>query len=298
MALRGSGGAGRGGDRTAGAGGTVPDVGDLDGEELRALCARGRAAWPALAVGDEAFARFLTQVAAGGGAGAEADPSPLAERVIDDLYLACACVLGVPGAAAAFDERCASAIRAAVARIARSADDQEEIVQAVRDAVLVGRPGAPPKIAGYTGRGALPRWVGVTGQRLALMMLRSEKAEARARDGLAAEAAPPADPQVGYMKEHYRNELEEILGGLLEELSDRERILLRLSLLEGQSAERIGKIYGVSRATAQRWIEDVRARIGDGVRQRIALSSSGIGSVAALVASQLDLSLARVLRPR
>ena len=77
-------------------------------------------------------------------------------------------------------------------------------------------------------------------------------------------------------------------------------MFLRLSLIEGMSAEKIGKMYGMSRATAQRRIEDVREKIADGLRrtmgERLAMSGSGVGSVAGLVASQIDVSLSRILR--
>jgi len=52
--------------------------------------------------------------------------------------------------------------------------------------------------------------------------------------------------------------------------------------------------------SAQRRIEDVRETIADGLRralgERLALSGAGVDSVAGLVASQLDVSLSRVLR--
>jgi RNA polymerase sigma-70 factor (ECF subfamily) len=268
---------------------------DLDAR-LAAACARGRAAFPGLAVPDETFARHLAVIEARADAGEPAFDA----RAVEDLYLACACVARVAGAAEAFDERCVPAIRAGAARLAGSAAARDEVVQAVRDAVLVGRPDAPPKIAGYTGKGPLARWASVTGQRLALTALRSAEIDARARGALAAEAPPPADPEMAFLKERYRGELEQALAALLESLGDRERALLRLSVVQGMSAESIGKIYGVSRSTAQRWVEEVRGVVADEVRRlmrdRVGLSASGVGDVARLVASQVDLSLSRLLR--
>jgi len=267
---------------------------DLDAQ-LAALCARGREAFPGLDVADETFVRHLGGVVARDRAG-----TPLDDRFIGDLYLACACLARVPGAAEAFDEQCAAAIRAAVARLAPSEAGRAEIVQKARDVLIVGDGQAPPKLNLYLGTGPLARWAATTGQRLALLDLRAGRAEGRARDGLAKEPAPPADPELAYLKQQYRGEFETMLAALVAELEERDRMFLRLSLIEGMSAEKIGKMYGMSRATAQRRIEDVREKIADGLRramgQRLALSGSGVGSVAGLVASQIDVSLSRILR--
>ena len=205
-----------------------------------------------------------------------------------------------PGAAEAFDRRCTPAIRAAVARLAPSEAERDEIVQKARDVLLVGEPDAPPKLAQYLGTGPLARWVATTGQRLALLELRAGRAEGRAREGLSKEPAPPADPELAYLKQQYRGEFEATLATLVSGLDERDRMFLRLSLIEGMSAEKIGKMYSMSRATAQRRIEDVREKIADGMRramgERLALSGSGVGSVAGLVASQIDVSLSRILR--
>jgi RNA polymerase sigma-70 factor (ECF subfamily) len=271
------------------------DAPDLE-VRLAALCAQGRAACPGLELADETFVRHLGDVLARDKAGA---PS-LADRFVGDLFLACACIARAPGAAEAFDAQCTPAIRAAVARLAPSEAGRDEIVQKARDVLLVGQPDAPAKLAQYLGTGPLARWAATTGQRLALLDLRAGRAEGRALDGLAKEPAPPADPELAYLKQQYRGEFEATLAELVSGLEERDRMFLRLSLIEGMSAEKIGKMYGISRATAQRRIEDVREKIADGMRramgERMALSGSGVGSVAGLVASQIDVSLSRILR--
>ena len=282
---------------TAGDGaGTVED--EALEQLLTGLIARGRGENPGLDVPDAVFARHLGVVAAG----SQSDAPSLAERFVGDLYLACACIERVAGAAELFDARCAPAIRAAVARLAPSESGRDEIVQAARDALVVGRPDAPPKLGRYWGTGPLPRWVATSGQRLALLAMRADRAEDRARGALAKEAATPADPELAYLKQQYRGEFQETLARLVAALDERERVVLRLSLLEGMSAEKIGKMYGMSRATAQRRIEEIREKIADGVREtmrdRLALSGSRVESIAGLVASQIDVSLSRILDVR
>lgn len=275
--------------------GAWPDTPDLDAR-LADLCARGRAGFPELDVADETFVRHLASVVA-----RERVAVPeLDDRFVEDLFLACACLARAAGAAEAFDRRCTPAIRAAVAHLAPSEAARDEIVQRARDVLLVGDPDSPPKLIQYLGTGPLPRWAATTGQRLALIELRSGRAEGRALEGLAKEPAPPADPELAYLKGQYRGEFEATLARLVAELDERDRMFLRLSLIEGLSAEKIGKMCGMSRATAQRRIEAVRETVADGLRralgERLALSGSGVDSVAGLVASQLDASLSRILR--
>jgi RNA polymerase sigma-70 factor (ECF subfamily) len=282
----------------AAAGGTDADLAnakDLDAQ-LADLCARGREACPGLEISDEAFVEHLANIVARDREGAPA----LADRFIGDLFLACACLARARGAAEAFDERCTPAIRAALARLAPSEAARDEIVQKARDVLLVGGKDTPPKLALYLGTGPLARWAATTGQRLALTDLRTGRAEGRAREGLAKEPVVPADPELAYLKQRYQGEFETALAGLVSALDDRDRMILRLNLVEGMSADKIGKMCGMSRTTAWRRIEEVREKIADGLRramgEHLALSGSAVGSIAGLVASQIDVSLSRILR--
>src|SRR4029079_15877499 len=205
------------------------------GAQLVELCARGRGACPCVHDFDETFVRHLATVVARD----RAENPTLDDRFIDDLFLAAACLARAPGAAEAFDARCAPAIRAAVVRLAPSEEARDEIIQKARDVVLVGAADAPPKLTQYLGTGPLARWVATTGQRLALLEMRAGRAEGKAIDGLAKEPAPPADPELAYLREQYRAAVEETLARLVATLDERDRAFLRLSLIEGLSAEKI-----------------------------------------------------------
>jgi RNA polymerase sigma-70 factor (ECF subfamily) len=185
--------------------------------DMRAAHARGREAFAELVVDDETFARHVTRVL-----GADVSPATLAAIAIEDLYLACACASGVPGAAGAFDSRHRATIRAAIARIVRGAD-APEIEQRLVDDLLVGSVTSPPKIAAYAGRAPLERWLGVVAQRAALEWLRENRAEARARDAAAAEPAPEGNthPELAYLKERYRADFEQALRQALERVAER-----------------------------------------------------------------------------
>jgi len=267
---------------------------------LAGLVARGRAAYPELAVDGVAFVRFLARAVAR--AESEA-PASLDAIEIEDLYLACACAAGVSGAAARFEERCGARLGVVLAAVAKSPDLRAEVGQRVRDALLVGTAAEAPKIANYGGAGALDRWVAVVAQRQVASLLRHEASEQRAREGAAVEAAVTAGaaPEVAYAKQRYRGDFEQAMTDALAALPERERLLLRLHLVGGLSVENIGKMYGVSQATASRWLKSARDTVSDEVtrllRERMHASPDELASLAGLVASQIEVSISRLLGP-
>ena len=272
---------------------------DLRQSELAAAVARGRAGFPDLAVDDRTFAAHLTSVLA---------PNPptgasLDALAIEDLYLACACGAQAPGAAAAFTARHGATIRGAIARVVRG-EDATEVQQQFVDALLVGSALSAPKIGGYAGKAPLDRWVGVAAQRAALMWLRNNRAEARAREGAAAEPAAGGDlgPESSYIKARYRTAFEDALKEALARVPDRERMLLRLHLVNGVSVDKIGKMFNVSQATASRWLAAARERVLDDIKatlgKQLGTTPEELASLAGLVASRLDLSLSLLLKTR
>jgi RNA polymerase sigma-70 factor (ECF subfamily) len=269
------------------------------GSELSAACARGRAGFAELALDEVVFVRHLARVIGVGEAGLE----PLDALPIEDLYLVCACLTAAPGAVAAFESRHDATIRGAIARMVPPSD-VDEARQQLMQSLLVGSEASPPKLGTYAGKAPLDRWLGVSAQRAALMWLRSNRAEHRARDAAANEAAasPDAHPETAYMKERYRGEFEVALGEALARLPDRDRVLLRLHLVNGVSVEKIGKMFSVSQPTASRWLAAARAKLLDDIKEvlraRLGASSSELASLAGMVASRLDLSLSMLLKVR
>jgi RNA polymerase sigma-70 factor (ECF subfamily) len=268
--------------------------------QLAAFVARGRAAYPELALDGVAFVRFLARAIAR--AGSEA-PQSLGEIEVEDLYLACACAAGVTGAAERFDERCGARLRTVLATVAKSPDLRSEVEQRVRDTLLVGTAEEAPKIGNYGGLGTLERWVAVVAQRQVASLLRHEGSEQRARKAAAVEAAiaGAAAPELVYAKHRYRADFEQAMSDALAVLGDRERLLLRLHLVGGLSSESIGKMYGVTQPTASRWLKSARETVSDEVKkllgERLNASADELASLAGLVASQIDLSISRLLAP-
>jgi RNA polymerase sigma-70 factor (ECF subfamily) len=102
-------------------------------------------------VAPERFARYVAGIIAA----AAGNPSPLAT---DDLYLACACIDGAPGATAAFEARYGGFIRAALGRVV-APGDCDEVEQQLYSTLLVGTAMPGRRIAQYSDRATLSRWL-------------------------------------------------------------------------------------------------------------------------------------------
>jgi RNA polymerase sigma-70 factor (ECF subfamily) len=267
--------------------------------DLVAACARGHAAFADLALDDQTFVKHLARVIEMGGA----SRSAISTLAIEDLFLACACLAGTEGAAATFSERHGATIRGTIARIVRGADNGE-VEQQLLAGLLVASVAGPARIGSYAGKAPLDRWLGVAAQRAALMWLRENRTEARARHGAAAEPAPGGHthPEMAYLKDRYRSDFEGALKDSLARLPERQRTLLRLHLVNGVSVEKIGQMFAVSQPTASRWLAAARGTLLDDIKatlgNRLGASSQELASLAGMVASRLDLSLSMLLRSR
>jgi len=267
---------------------------------LSELVARGRSAHPELALDEVAFVQQLARCAAAPGA---ASPLPLEQLHVEDLYLACACAAGVAGAAARFEERCGPRLKAVLGASVKSADLRAEIRQRVLDLLLVGTIDTPAKIAGYGGQGPIDSWTAVVAQRQLTTLLRKDETERRAREGAALETALGGGvaPEVAFAKQRYRAAFERAMADALAVLEERDRLVLRLHLVSQISVQDIGKMYGVAQSTASRWLASARDQVQTEVtrllRQRLGASPDEIASLAGVMASQIDLSISRLLSP-
>jgi RNA polymerase sigma-70 factor, ECF subfamily len=270
------------------------DTAELEGT-LAALYARGRAAHPRLAVGEDAFGRFLARSIDGKA------PMPLDRLAVEDLYLACACAGRVRGAEAAFEAEFAPAIRRVVARVVVAPDDRQDAEQRVRQHLLVGERGAGPAIAKYPGRGPLAKWIPVVAIRVALSLNRSESVERRLRDKAGAEAMG-VNPEHLYMKAELRNALEPAVGKALGRLADRDRLILRLYLIAGMTLQAIAQSLGVTQQAVSKRLAGARKALLDDIREgvaaRLKIPKDELSSVMRFVASQLDVNISRVLRAK
>lgn len=267
------------------------------GQRLALACAIGRAAHPTLALSDEAFVDHLGRCLSR----SEERLPPLEDLMLADLYLAAACLRAVEGSPAAFDAHCGPSIRAALARLCQSVVERDEIEQQLRVRLMIGTEEAPPRLRSYLGTGPLARWAAVAAQRLAVSALRSEETEANARERSAVEAAIDwKDPAVLLLKERYRDDFQRALEDAMGVISDRDRLLLRMHLINGLSTRSLAKMYNVDHSTVARWLHDARETISAEIQrllcERLKMTTTEVKSLARLMTSQLDLSISRFLQ--
>lgn len=215
-----------------------------------------------------------------------------------DLALAFAVAAGDPVAARRFEAAVGDELIAAVRAIDREPAFVDEVVQEVRIKLTVGD-GGPPRIASYRGAGPLRAWVAVAARRAALNAKRAVRRDRTEPDPMIELADREPDPELRHLRTLYRSEFRDALTAALAAASDRDRTLLRLRFVEGLELAHIGRMYRVHESTASRWLTAARAQLAEATRAnlmaRLAVTSATADSVARMVASGLELSVARLL---
>lgn len=270
---------------------------DLDGA-LRDAIAAGEARLPHAPVPREQLVDRI------------ADSLLAAEQAIDlaavkklragDLYLACALAAGDTRALALAESELLPAARVAAGRIDAGPAFVDEVVQRVRERLFV-RGASPPAIEQYRGTGPLARWIGVVAGRIALD-LRQPSVMVPITEETLVNLPAPDDPELAVIWRTCAEEYKAALTTAFAGLSRRERNLLRQRYLDELDIDALGRLYGVHPATAYRWIKQLEQRLAAATRaavmKKLSLSESQARSMERLVASQLQLSLVRMLRGR
>jgi RNA polymerase sigma-70 factor (ECF subfamily) len=188
-----------------GKGRALPD--DVAGlaARLDRIFQQAQTAWPGIELPAEEFARYLGEKAAD-------DSSQLQALRTCDLYLACACLRGDGRAQKIVDDSFLSQIPRFIARIDPGLGD--EIAQDMREKLFWPQSDAAAPLARYSGRGDLLSWIRVLAVRAALRRRRSAGAPPEA-DALVA-----IDPELEYLKERSRADVESSLKAALATLDD------------------------------------------------------------------------------
>jgi RNA polymerase sigma-70 factor (ECF subfamily) len=257
---------------------------------FEALLTAARQAWPDVHVPDPVF-RAYVEARLG-----DALPS---REVAASLYIACACVGGDAAAVRALDARYMGDVQRAVARMRLPPEEVADVLQSLRQKLLVGAAREPARIGEYAGRGDLAGWLRVTAVRAALKHIRGRRPNDAADDALLAVRSAEDDPELAYMKEVYRRAFREAFGAALATLDAREKNLLRQHFVDGLSVDELGKLYGVHRATAARWVQHAREQLLERTRrefmERARVNARECESVLRLVRSRIDVTLGRLL---
>jgi RNA polymerase sigma-70 factor (ECF subfamily) len=269
------------------------------GTQLEGIVARARAQWPDIQIEPEDYVRYL--------AVRVAPPLPpleaLAQLATTDLYLACGCAHQHPDALKEFERRYGDQITRCVARFKANSALTAEVRQDLMDQLLVAGAGRPPGIVKYLGRGSLASWVRVAATHLALRLSRHEQRELPDEERLLEAASTASgDPELEYLKLHYREQFRVAFHAAMETLDARERNLLRHHLVDGMSIDAIGQRFGIHRSTAARWLERVRSTLADRTRELMTadleVSDSEYESIVRIIQSQLDFTISGYLQDR
>ena len=260
---------------------------------LAALLSTARGAWPTFELDAEQFIAHL-------GAKMQSDSQPAALHAAD-LYLAFACLLGMPEALAAFERTVASEVPAVLGQLPAGLA-RDEVLQRLRLKLLVRSAEAPPAIAGYSGKGPLVQWLRAAAVRVVQDFLRrgaGQREVATSDDALLDTPAAGLDPDVQYLKGRYAPEFKAAFQEALAGLNARDLNLLRLSYLDGVSPEEIARIYQTHRTTVWRWLTQCRESLLANTRRllaaRVRVSEGELSSLMNAVHSQLDVSISRML---
>jgi len=199
----------------------------------------------------------------------------------DDLYLAAACALGDARAAGWLDRAFLRALPRRIASVGLSPDDADEVVQRLRERLLLSRDGHAPHIAGYAGRGRLAGWLRMVAVRDAV---RRRRAARRAPAEVAAEAVGRAlEPEALETRVHLRQQLRDALSRGVATLGERDRRLLQLSIIERVQARTLARRFGVHESTISRWLARAHASLRQATRgylqQALAVPADELASI-------------------
>ncbi|HEY8207946.1 MAG TPA: hypothetical protein VIG99_10730, partial [Myxococcaceae bacterium] len=188
-----------------------------------------RSNWPGLRLSAEQFIRHVTERQA------------LESTHMADLYLACACAAGIPGAVEALERDYLARVPGILGLQHRSAETIDEVCQKLREKLLV-RDG----ISSYSGEGKLLSWIEVVAKRLAN---KEDRSRGGTPPGDAGSGDPPqqgADLERDAIKKRIVAELQVAVRAAGSVLSHEQREILRFHYRNGMSESRLAKLFNTS----------------------------------------------------
>jgi RNA polymerase sigma-70 factor (ECF subfamily) len=259
-----------------------------------------RAAWPGIEVAPERFARELARRIATHTEDVTA--AALEATHGGDVYLAIACCDGNTPAITQLDELIGRELRLAAGKLRASPDQTSEVHSELRRILVVDDAERGAALRDYAGRGDLRGYVRVSATRALIRAINRGRREIAVDDDEVFDRMLPIDdPEISILRAQYRETVDAALRAALAALDARSRALLRYQLIDGWSIDQVGKLYGVHRATAARWLTEARTLLGDTIRQELAsrlrIAASEVDSIVRLVQSRVDMSLDRMLLP-
>ncbi|MCP4448971.1 MAG: sigma-70 family RNA polymerase sigma factor [Myxococcales bacterium] len=251
--------------------------------------------WTGFSVDREFFVAHAQRCIAG-----SADPLEAVRRLrAAELYLACACAEGESVAIRQLVDSIINNVN--LARVSSSQSFSAEVRQRVAEKLLVASPNKGPCILKYVGRGSLASWVQVTAIRTAIELRRQHHRERQLTTADVAQLGATDQVEIEYLKGQHQKEFRRALEDAFATLSDRQRSLLRMNVVDQLNIAEIGKLYQVHRATVARWLATARESLFTETRKHLeihlgkTLSPAEFESFLDLVLSRIDVSIRRLL---
>jgi RNA polymerase sigma-70 factor (ECF subfamily) len=228
-------------------------------------------------------------------------PELLTDLPIEDLHLAFSCSVGDPRAMARLEKLYFDEIAVAHRKYGSADRQLDDLKQMIRVKLFVADDSGRPRIGTFSGRGSLRGWLRVLIARSVIEIARRRTYEVALDDDRMLDIPDQAESvELARTRKTYRDAMKVAFDEAVEELSIRQRNMLRYAFADRLSIDKIGAIYGVHRSTASRWVEDARAALASRLRQglmaKLDLEDAELASVLRLALSRIDLTISRYLR--
>jgi len=219
----------------------------------------------------------------------------------EDVAWARALAAGERAALERYERELVPMIAAQLRRRGHSEDAVADIQQTLRARLLVGD-GGGAAIAAYEGRASLKSWVMIAALREAVRVRQKSDREPATEDDALIALADRSDATLPAAdKQRYREAFRVAFRRALAALTPRDRVLLRMHVLDGLTIDQIGAVQGVHRATAARWIERAREALSREVRkdlmQQLGTDPFDTEELLAWAQSRIELSLSVLRQP-
>lgn len=252
--------------------------------------------WPSLQGARPGFAEFLLARLP-----REALPGGTPRLALGDLFLVHACLQGHAEALQVLSERYWPSVPAAVKQVYRWGDLESDVGQILWEKLVTGTTKRSGRLGEYRGEGPLVSWLCAAALREAHALVRGRLGERPlidAQQTLERELAS-GDVELEVLRSRFWKAFPECFRAAFESLTSSERNLLRLHYVGGVDVDRLARMYVVHRATAYRWLSDLRVRLAAETRRelsrRVEPDHAALESLLRAVGSPLLFSMRRLL---
>lgn len=259
---------------------------------VRRVMAAGAEHWPGLRLEPQVVRRYL-------GASFKAGEQ-IPEDRLADLYLAYACLEGVPGAIESFHRRYLARLESVIRRIDASPAFADEVQQKLAETLFVAPAGKVPKIAQYKAQGPIEGWLAIAAHRIAMRIHKGRRAGQSSDDDALARAMGLGEgPEMAAIGNQYKAAVSRALKRAVGELSSEDKVMLKIYHLRGVTTTAIAKMKKMSQPTVSRRLKQIRLALRAGTERFLAdeltLSAGDLEALFRMACSQIDLSLSKML---